>query len=221
MKKKLNILCILIVFVIGASLLMPIYNMGYSFGMGVKAGLEATHSPQNEKLLNTSPIVMSMKPDTNKFLYDHDRMRLTDSQTDIPVIWSQGIFLADSNKIPEWSWIVQTIAYILEILLFILMLVSSINFIVNINKDRIFTHHNVKILRKIGVYLLIMSAIEVATGVIREIIVRSMHYSFNGYSVSAYWELPWGNIILGLLSLIMAQVWARGIAMREDQELTI
>ena len=51
--------------------------------------------------------------------------------------------------------------------------------------------------------------------------LSNMPVKLGAYEVTTYWTLPWSVLIIGLISLLMAEIWARGLQMREEQELTI
>lgn len=100
-------------------------------------------------------------------------------------------------------------------------MIEFIKFIININKGYIFDNKNVKRLKRFSYYLISISVLKCVAGVIEDCLFSQLGLEMDGYSISSYWLLPWGTLLLGLLSLLMAQVWSRGIEMKEEQELTI
>lgn len=223
MKKGINILCVLIVCVISLSVIYPIYKTGYYFGLGFKAGWENADKPQTQQpLLSTKyPLNVALSPDASKLLYSPDTMELSDSNNEIPVAWTEAIIMCPDSKIPNWIYLSSAMLLVISIAIFILLLIRGISFVVNINKGKVFERLNVRLLNKIGIYLLILSVIDIFSGISNEFLISTLGYQFQGYSMSASWNFPWSNMLLGLCSLLMAQIWTRGICMREEQDLTI
>ena len=56
---------------------------------------------------------------------------------------------------------------------------------------------------------------------IEDYMLSNLSLNLDGYTISSYWELPWDTMLLGLLALLMAQVWSYGLQLKEDQALTI
>lgn len=219
MKKTINTLCITIICVIAASVIMPTYQLGYYFGAGFQAGWNA--ESQESLLKDNTPLSLAFIPDFDKLANVPDTIIDNKSGDILPIALTQGALYVPDNKIPQWYTIIAIICELGLICTAITLLVKFIRLIININKDKIFEHTNVKLLRHIGLMLLIITLIQLTLGVTGEIVVETLPYQFTGYTYGSYWQLPWSNLLLGLVSLLMAQIWHRGIKMREEQELTI
>lgn len=223
-KKTINTICVLIIVAIILSMVSPLYKLGYSFGIGFKAGIESVKSERSDDvsvLSDVTPLNVDFTPDANKMIFDPDKIKTDNQGQELPVVWCQGVVMYPDANAQWWAWIVNVVGGISIIVIFVLLLVSFVNFIVHVNKGRVFERVNVKILNKIGWYLLIIAAVEICIGLVHEWEISRMPYGVPGYRLSAAWEMPWNNIIIGLVSLLMAKVWGKGISMREEQELTI
>ena len=96
-------------------------------------------------------------------------------------------------------------------------IVSFIRFILNVNRDKIFVRENVSLLRWAGGALLYMSIFAFPAILINQRIEPPTR-AINVGSAFLFESLP---IILGLIFLIIAEVFVLGIKLREEQELTI
>lgn len=223
MKKSINLLCVLIICVVGVSVVMPTYNIGYYFGTGFRAGWESEQNGTAEDLIisNRTTVSTVFTPNVNKMIYNPDTIVSENSNESVPVVWSQGTIFVPDQNIPLWFIIITTVCQLAVIVCVIILIIKFIKLIVNINKDIIFEIKNVRLLRQIGLSFLLSSLFQFLSGITSELFVDTIPYSFAGYDLSALWVLPWSNVLFGLIAYLMAQIWARGIQMREEQELTI
>lgn len=223
MKKSINIICVMIICVVIASVIIPTYQFGYYFGAGFNAGWESVEegTTDNSVLQKNTPLTISFAPNIDKYTNAPDTIIDISNGNVLPFTVTQGSLFIPDNNIHQWYTIINTICELAIILLAIIILIKFIKFIVNINKDKIFEDRNIKLLRHLGLLLLCLAMSQITSGICSEIIINNLPYDFTGYKYSAYWQLPWGNMMLGLTSLLMAQIWARGIQMKKEQELTI
>ena len=122
--------------------------------------------------------------------------------------------------VSDYSWAVN-ILYACCLVLYVLLLIQFIRFIVNINRGNIFDNKNVTRLRRFAFYLISISVIKCLGGLIEDCMLAKMNLNLDGYELSTYWEMPWDTMLLGLLALLMAQVWSYGLQLKEEQSLTI
>lgn len=222
MKRSINILCVVIICLIVASFILPTYELGYYFGAGVKTGIEAGESNDSTMVIQDyTPLSVAFSADINTFTQTPDSITVKGSNTHLPLTLTQGDLYVPNGEISTWYYAVSLISGVLMIVTLILLLIKFIRFISNINKDKVFDDANVKLLRQLGILLLIVAILQIINGVASEIVIAGLPYEFEGYAYSAYWQLPWSNAIIGFVSLLMAQIWAKGIQMRKEQELTI
>lgn len=105
---------------------------------------------------------------------------------------------------------------------YIFFLYYLVRFIINIRRDKIFEWNNVRMLRGMGISVTVAFVIEVASQWMQYAMALSI-FSPKGYMVDWFSGVS-GNILLlglGIALLIIAEVFARGLQMREEQELTI
>ena len=223
MKKKINILCGLIICVTTLCVIYPTYNLGQEFGTSITTGYEAIKETNENQILlsNHTTINTCFKPEITKFISNPDSIACVATNDSVPVVWQRGSIFVPDNTIPMWYLILGICCELITLILFITLIIKFIKLIININKDLIFEYKNVKLLRQLGIMLLIIATSQLIHGISSEVLISSFSYKFNGYDISAYWNIPWYNITFGLVALLMAQIWARGIQMREEQELTI
>lgn len=224
MKRKINIICVLILAVIVCSSLSSLYFMGYGFGAGWQAGMETDADNYDVTSLGNDYVFI---PEQNTLIKGGDTLLLASGQKArfIPLSgyvlredakgsdMSQGMFITSVK--------VTSFVYIGVLVLVILALVDFIRFIVAINRNHIFEHRNVRFLNRVGVYMLVVAALRVICGVVQEYVYAPFIPKFEGYNVALNWSLPVSEILIGLLALLMAQIWLRAVTLREEQELTI
>ena len=109
---------------------------------------------------------------------------------------------------------------LLKLAVSIWAIVLFIKWVVAVNRSDIFTWHNVRRLRRMGVLMLVSCA---ATWLVEYLTVHSVEQVFTlpGYELSLAGTVPLSVLLLGLCSLIVAEVFAIGLRMKEEQDLTI
>lgn len=221
MKKSINVICIMIFIVILSSLVQPLYDFGYSFGQGLRAGIEAAETNTTTILDNHSVLSVDFLPKTDKIISNPDKLTLLNSDEDLNFIIEQGSIYVSDDCIPMWISLLETVLYLAMIVVFIILIVKFVKFINNINNNKVFEKINVKLLKQMGLILLSMSIIQIVLLFSSKFIVSTLSLEIEGYSISSSMDFPWTVTLIGLVALLMAQVWAKGIQMREEQELTI
>ena len=98
-------------------------------------------------------------------------------------------------------------------------LLVFIQLIVAINKSDIFNWKNVRRLRWLGVALLLNFISEAVPALMNDYELSSV-FSLSGYSMETSIDSVM-LVILGLVSLIVGEVFAIGLKMKEEQDLTI
>ena len=130
------------------------------------------------------------------------------------------VLIPDSTRSDALEWMIIG-CYAAGVILFVCFVVAFVKFIININKGRIFVRKNIGLLRRIAWYLISVALLRCAGGIADDTMLSNMPVKLGAYEVTTYWTLPWSVLIIGLISLLMAEIWARGLQMREEQELTI
>ena len=90
----------------------------------------------------------------------------------------------------------------------------------NINRGDIFSWKNVRFLRKLGWALILLFICTLGTTVIGNY-EASQVLQLNGCEFSYTFAFSDATFILGFISLLVAEVFAIGLKMKEEQELTI
>ncbi|MDE6804725.1 MAG: DUF2975 domain-containing protein [Muribaculaceae bacterium] len=219
-KTSINLLCVLIIVTIGLSLVMPVYYIGYSFGYGFAESIKNDNPLITESTIPMKGYDMAFNPDIELFLHPVDSVRAADGVTYPAVIQRAEVFVPADTYMTVSS-VGTLILNILSMLMGITVLIAFIKFVYNINKEHIFEHKNVRLLRLLGTLLIFMALCSTASGLLDDHILSRIGFELQGYSVSTYWTIPWTTLIIGLAALLMAQVWARGIDLKEEQALTI
>ncbi|MCM1291666.1 MAG: DUF2975 domain-containing protein [Prevotella sp.] len=213
----INALCMLIIGMLLISIVLP----GAMFFVSL---MGAIFEPVNDSSgLHTyselTPLEVNFQPKPDELLNPSNTLTFNEGQ-DLPVLIHQGIVMvSDEMSHSEFMWIV--ILSALNCVFFILLIIDFIKFIININKGRIFEKKNFKYLGRFGVYLIIIGLLECAGGLIREYYFSMTGLSLQGYELSSEWTIPWSTFLLGLLSLLLSNVWKVGMNIKEEQQLTI
>lgn len=215
-KTLINLLSIVIICIISATVLLPLATISAGFVSGFNSG----YSDNNSSIINNSPIEIVMVPDEETYLNPTDTIYLEDGNKYASISKSLTLMVPDA-KVSRTGVAVSMIAYALNFIALIFMVTYFIKFIVAINKGEIFSKENVKRLRAVACFLFIMSLFSIISGISDEITLSRLNLEFKGFEIGPNWVIPWSDILLGSLSLLMAQVWDRGIKLREEQELTI
>jgi len=224
-KTSINILCILIILTIGASIMAPAFKLSSIFISGFMAGWQQA-STSNEasgsmnSIEDSLPLDVAFMPDASTVMHGKDCITFEDGNS-YPVIYDRVALLVPDKEIPIYLSLTPTLLNLACFVLFIFLAIEFIRFIVNINKGLVFDIKNVKRLKRFSYYLISIAILRCAAGIIDDMTLSSFGLNLQGYSLSASWSFPWVSLILGLLALLMARIWERGIEMKEEQELTI
>lgn len=218
-KTSINILCILIIGILSVSVLLPAYYIGADFTDGVRASLEL--SSKNPEIDDFShPIDVNFESSSDLMLQPRDTITFDDGRS-LPVIVRRAYVLVEDSKLPHTPVYIGEIAFLLSLVCLVLLIIQFVKFIVNINRGKIFVEDNIKRLRRVSYYLIGISLLNVIAGLSHEYLVHSTGLTLEGYSISAFWALPFSNLLLGLLALLVAQVWSRGIELEEEVKFTV
>lgn len=222
-KTSINLLCVLIIAILAGSILLPAAMASYYFVAGMLANAETTAevAPQPDTVIDTSSlVVIAMQPGREKLAAPTDTIKFDDGREFPAVITSANIYVPDAEMQSNLDT-VSLICTILSTICLILLIIELIKFMISINKGQIFNSLNVKRLRRFGIYLILIAAIECMSGLFQENSIVSMGLELEGYDITALWSIPWQHLLLGFLALLMSQVWAYGLSLKEEHELTI
>ena len=216
MKRRLNILCVLVILVLSYSVFQNIYNNSGAFVDGVKAGWEAA---DNSTEFSTVPEYLggaTLIPDNFAIMTDSIFNEKTGKYTKAHIHEVTVALDQKSNTLYN----VAIIAYFLEQIALILAIIWFIKVIIQINKAHIFSWKNVKLLRKLGWVLIINFVLSVIPIISNAIDVLN-GFSTPGYKIYLYDTVSYLTLTLGLVTLIIAEAFAMGLRLTQEQELTI
>ena len=215
MKKKLNLFCVLIFVVIACDLL----SMSNVFITGFKSGMR--HGTENRDITETNPnkycyvslLPAEMSQATAQTVVDNGsgrKQQAWPTQLIVPVKEETNVLAAVFKMIYTLACGALALA----------ALAAFVCFVRNVNKDNIFTHNNVRLLRVMGWSLFGAGVITTADGWYDAYLARQT-LSLSGYVVDYSSTADLTNIIFGLFSLVIAEAFAIAQRMKEEQELTI
>lgn len=221
MKRRLNILCVIVMLVLSYSVL----ETTYYFFIGAKAGMDAVAEKGigtmahkkilNMKYINVVPHDLSTLG-SNFFL---DSVYNEKSGSYVPATYSTLIVSVDNHP-TTGETIVEKGLIILQMLMYIWAIVLFIRLIVSINKSDIFNWRNVRRLRRLGVALIISFACTLLVAWLDCLSLNEV-FSLRGYELTFSDVVNTTTLVLGLCSLLVGEVFAIGLKMKEEQELTI
>lgn len=228
MKKRLNILCLLVVLVLGYSVFESAYQVGLGMAQGMRAGFEEGYEAgkKGEKLdlnkRNSMANVMNVKvvgllPDVQHLFNDSILNEKTGKY--VPAMYTQVLVSVDS-KPSMGQMLTLTLSSIMNLFAGLVAVVIFVFLIISINKSDIFNWKNVYRLRWLG-SVLIFSFLCTAIPTLMTSYLLSDVFSVKGYSLHLSDLVSITNLVLGLSALIVGEVFAIGLRMKEEQELTI
>lgn len=218
-KTSINLLCILIICILSVSVLLPAYYLGARFTEGFVMGYEMAGTEAEVKT-EVSALDVYFEPSSELVIFPKDSITFDDGRR-LPVVVKQASVIVDRKCLSSAPIWISGGCTVLSLVCFVLLLVEFVKFIVNINRGQIFVEANVKRLRRFSYCLITIALLGIISGVSQESLVSSMGLTLEGYKVSAYWVLPLGNLLFGLLALLVAQVWSQGIMLEEELRLTV
>lgn len=215
MKTKLNIFCLLIFAVIIVDIIMATDVM-FS---GIISGY---NSAQHSKEANVESVdayrVVSLVP--NEITW-RNAITITDNATHKSYkAWPTQINLPAEPSSGIAGRIASVIIGIAILVLGIITLVSFIRFVLNINRNNIFTRKNTKYLKRIG-WCMVIIGLLATIKYCNDVYAATQTFSLTGYTIGYSDAVYTGTILFGLFSLVMAESFSIGLKMKEEQKLTI
>ena len=219
MKRRLNILCLIVLLLMGWSVLETGYYMVVGASTGFKAGWEyAKQQKENPQAAKTPEMeVIGQLQYMEHWLADSVYNART--QQYVPAMYAELMVSVPRTESTAMQ-IANTLLGLLKLAVSIWAIVLFIKWVVAVNRSDIFTWHNVRRLRRMGVLMLVSCA---ATWLVEYLTVHSVEqvFALPGYELSLAGTVPLSVLLLGLCSLIVAEVFAIGLRMKEEQDLTI
>ena len=206
--KSIRILSILI-------LLLSIVVLGDGF-LGFKDGWSSADGDLDKKIhrvdVSLNPAVAYSLPDT---------LQLADNRK-IPYQIGNITLGMKTDKVYElFSGIIGLVSTPVFLLLIIWAGLSFFRFIRDVQRQQIFIRSNVKRLRVICWMLLFVGIMKnLFAGMDYFLLLKDSHVSFPGYQIAGF-EFQYSIFFLALLFGLFAEIFALGVKLKEEQELTV
>lgn len=216
MKRKLNFLCVIVMLVLSYSVLEVVYFLSLGFKTGIELGMNSSNV-QREELMHLETLHLLPKDMSNSLL--KDSILNEKSGQYVPVSYDEMIVSVNAKP----SFLVKSISVLAVLGDFVTVIwavVLFIRIIIAINKSEIFNWRNVRRLRRLGVLLIIGFACSFLKSLLTVYNVGKV-LSLANYSLSIADMVHTTSLVLGLSALIVAEVFAIGLRIKEEQELTI
>lgn len=213
----MNILCLLVVLVLGYSVFDALYQFSEGFFTGLKI---ATSSHDKNQILSNPAMNMKMLalvPDD--FATFSDSVYNEKTKTYVPALYDQ-LIVSVKTKPNLWEMLGSGLAGLFELIFAIVSVVFFVKLIISINKSDIFNWKNVRRLRFLGGALILSFFCSVISICITNSEL-SEALSIPGYSLHLSELLSVLTLVLGIVSLLVGEVFAIGLRLQEEQDLTI
>ncbi|WP_455665990.1 DUF2975 domain-containing protein [Phocaeicola sp.] len=215
MKKKLNLLCVCVIIGLLLSTSTVVSIMASAFTSAFKAGYESVESGKDIKI---SDYKMICTLPTNLL---EKTGSVTNVKTGEQVPIMPVISLVEAHS--EGSTLPTTINRTISLISFIASIFCLLQFfylIRNINRGDIFSWKNVKYLRKLGWTLIFLFICSMGNTILGNY-EASQVLQLNGCEYSYMFAFSDSSFILGFTALLVAEVFAIGLRLKEEQDLTI
>ena len=120
--------------------------------------------------------------------------------------WNKGRDVLPANT---WLALLEFFAEMFAIVAALVSFVSFIRFILNVNRNQVFVWENVNLLRLTACGLMILA------------VVAACDELYSGCSFVDVYEHFFDAFLFGVFNLIVAEVFAVGLKLQEEQDLTI
>ena len=210
----------MVMLVLSYSVFESTYYLSSAFVSGIRSGMEDAKTgrvdmAKSDNIQNLQ--VIGLFPDD--FANMKDSVYNEKRGEYVPAIYYQLHVSVETNA-PLWVKIVSHLSAFLYLLANTLAIIIFVKFIISINKSEIFLWENVRRLRKLGLLLVLSFLFTLILALIPAYQLSGV-FSVSGYSLSASSLISTLTLVLGLMSLIVGEVFAIGLRMQEEQELTI
>lgn len=212
MKRRLNILCLLVVLVLGYSVLEAMYYMGEGF----MAGVEMTQTNEGLDRAKNMKAISVVPADFSEFT---DSVYNEKIGSYVPALYGQ-LVISVPVKTSHTVMAIVSLVQILGVVASVVGVILFVKLIVSINRSLIFSWRNVRRLRWLGValifhYLCMLVPLLVASREVNEV------FALRGYELHQSDLVSIITLVLAIVSFIVAEVFAIGLKMKEEQDLTI
>lgn len=221
MKKQLNLICVVMFLFVGLSLLPSLYTLSNSFVEGFKSGISQVEEMEGQGTVDLEkeilrPVVLSLHPkalnETSDKLFNQKDRKWYPASYMKALVWTNA---ADSEVARHVSILV-----VLGLFFLVKAIIQFYKLINAINHEVIFDWVNVRRLNRIGRDLLLSFVLTQAYALMiyRE---AARLFELEGYEYNPWCDFQSMTLIMGLVALLVGRIFAIGLQMKKDQELTI
>ena len=214
MKKRLNILCVMVFVVIGIGLMPLVYAMA----LGVNAGWASTEDGRNDIDAMISAESVHLIPVGVKRL-EHSTIRNAMTGEDV-VMWPENVHVSAAVDFPGWYGVARTLSQLMAFAAVVAVAVLFLKIIVRVNRGHVFEWRNVRLLRWLGGLQLVACTVVTMLQIYGASVVSSQ-FSVEGFAPDYFSYVSVLELSIGLVALIAAEIFAIGLKMKEEQDLTI
>ena len=221
MKKQLNLICVLIFFFVGLSLVPTIYSMGNAFVDGFKVGMSQVEEAHKQGATNItteimSPLALNLWPKslaaTSDKVFNQKDQEWYPASHIKTLVWAK----TKDTGFTQFGSVLVLIG-----LFFIVKAITQFYKLINaINHEVIFDWVNVRRLNCIGRNLLISFVLTQAY-MLMNYWAAARLFELEGYEHNFWCDFQSMTLIMGLIALLVGRIFAIGLKMKEEQELTI
>lgn len=222
MKTRLNLFSILIIVVLA----MSVVHASYYFFAGVKAGIssaatdaETASDPEMAEKLSRMKVVQVMPDLMHPDRLLRDSVYNAKTQSYVPASYSQ-LFVSTHTEPSLAQAIVTGIASFVMMGCYLWAIYLFVRLILAVNRQDIFQWRNVRRLRRLGIALSVCYGCTLGIAYLTYQEVKEA-FALPGYSLELGEATEVTTLVLGLCALLVAEVFAIGLKMKEEQDLTI
>ncbi len=211
MKKNINFICVLIFIALTTSLSLRLYE-------SVTVSLQALNVMDKLNYEEDDVFtVVTLKPNFDTFVGDSIYNHTTESY--IPIQHRE--IIARSQSQTDTAFLSPIVSIMLAIIiLMIYTLVCFVKLIKNINRTEIFSWRNVSLLRRIGVSTIGIFIANLLLSYTNLLQIQK-DFSFTSYYIGFDNHSDMLQVIIGLVCFLFAEIFAMGLKIKEEQDLTI
>ena len=216
MKRRLNILCGLVFAVIAIGLIPVFYSFGMGFGAGFHEDKAGDDTNDLEQMLNAQTVHLcpsrmdSLQSGTIRNAVSGEEVHF----------WPERVMADVVVDYPTWYVTTDKVMLFLAAAALIAILVLFLKLIVRVNKGRVFEWKNVRLLRWLGSIIFIASLLTTLLQIYGASVINEQ-FAVNGFKPDYFSYVSVMELTVGLVALIVAEIFAVGLKMKEEQELTI
>ena len=214
MRKRLNFITLLIGVAVVLSIInsedAAVYKM--SFMMGVESGSKGMTTDEIVK-----PYILRLGPVGGNFMPDN--ILNMKSGEMIPMSINTAIVKLPANGGRSLDILWQFPGVVLGLIGIVMFIFNFFKIIIAVNKSIIFEWINVKRLRRIGIGFILVFISDIILEAINKLAILEL-IEIENYTIANY-LFKSGTLMLGMVAFLVAEIFAVGLKLKEEQELTI